>query len=259
MYDAWSGGAGRRPLLGHRFSSSSMSRNYRTDSHFDLVERVILRCVVGSRAYGLDREGSDTDRRGAYLPPADLHWSLAGAPPQLQNESTQEVYWEIQKFIVLALKANPNVLECLYTPLVETVTPLGEELLAMRGCFLSRLVHQTYTHYVEAQFRRMQAGLRSRGVVKWRHAMHLLRLLLSGVTVLREGFVAVDVREHRERLLAVRSGRIRWQEVDAWRRELVAEFDAALARTTLPAQPDYERADRFLIRARRRAVEERLP
>ena len=41
--------------------------------------------------------------------------------------------------------------------------------------------------------------------------------------------------------------------------ELVAEFNSALARTTLPAQPDYERADRFLIRARRRAVQNRLP
>ena len=225
----------------------------------DLVERVILRCVVGSRAYGLEREGSDTDRRGVYLPPADLHWSLAGAPPQLQNEATQEVYWELQKFITLALKANPNVLECLYTPLVETATPLGEELLAMRGCFLSRLVHQTYTHYVAAQFRRMQSALRSRGHVKWRHAMHLLRLLVSGITVLKDGVVAVDVSEHRERLLAVRSGRVRWDEVDAWRLELAAEFDSALARTTLPAQPDYERADRFLIHARRCAVEDRLP
>ena len=225
----------------------------------DLVERVILRCVVGSRAYGLEREGSDTDRRGVYLPPADLHWSLAGAPPQLQNEATQEVYWELQKFITLALKANPNVLECLYTPLVETATPLGEELLAMRGCFLSKLVHQTYTHYVAAQFRRMQSALRSRGEVKWRHAMHLLRLLLSGITALRDGVVAVDVSEHRERLLAVRSGRIKWTEVDAWRLELAAALDSALARTTLPAQPDYERADRFLIHARRRAVEDRLP
>ena len=230
---------------------------YAPDS--ELVERVILRCVVGSRAYGLEREGSDTDRRGVYLPPADLHWSLAGAPPQLQNDATQEVYWELRKFIALALKANPNVLECLYTPLVETATPLGEELLAMKGCFLSKLVHQTYTHYVEAQFRRMQSALRNRGEVKWRHAMHLLRLLLSGITVLQEGVVAVDVSEHRERLLAVRSGRVRWEQVDEWRMELVAEFNAALARTSLPAQPDYERADRFLIRARRRAVEDRLP
>jgi hypothetical protein len=31
---------------------------------------VIYRCVVGSRAYGLDSETSDTDRRGIYLTPA---------------------------------------------------------------------------------------------------------------------------------------------------------------------------------------------
>ena len=67
--------------------------------------------------------------------------------------------------------------------------------------------------------------------------MHLLRLLLSGITVLKEGVVAVDVSEHRERLLAVRSGKVMWDEVDAWRLELVAEFDSALARTTSRRSP----------------------
>ena len=53
-------------------------------------------------------------------------------PEQLENPQREEVYWELQKFLTLALKANPNVLECLYTPLVEHATPLAEELLAMR-------------------------------------------------------------------------------------------------------------------------------
>lgn len=39
----------------------------------DLRRHVIYVCVVGSRAYGLDDEGSDTDRRGIYLPPAEMH------------------------------------------------------------------------------------------------------------------------------------------------------------------------------------------
>ena len=224
-----------------------------------LWDRVILRCVVGSRAYGLAREDSDVDLRGVYLAPADLHWSLAGAPQQLQNDTTQEVYWELQKFITLALNANPNILECLYTPLVETATPLAEELLAMKGCFLSKLVYRSYTGYVASQFKRLQAGIRNRGEPKWQHVMHLLRLLLSGITVLQQGFVAVDVSTHRERLLAVRSGSINWREVDAWRLQLIEEFDSAFARTALPEQPDYARADRFLISARRRAVQDRLP
>src|SRR6185312_3967017 len=83
-----------------------------------LYQRVIYRCVIGSQAYGLADTASDVDRRGIYLPTADLHWSLYGLPEQLENDATQEAYWELQKFLVLALKANPNVLECLYTPLV---------------------------------------------------------------------------------------------------------------------------------------------
>src|SRR4051812_8148690 len=41
---------------------------------YDLYQHVISRCVVGSRAYGLDDHESDTDRRCVYLPPAELHW-----------------------------------------------------------------------------------------------------------------------------------------------------------------------------------------
>ena len=46
----------------------------------DLKRYVILRCVIGSRAYGLNHAGSDTDYRGVYLPPADLEWSIRGVP-----------------------------------------------------------------------------------------------------------------------------------------------------------------------------------
>ena len=42
---------------------------------------------------------SDTDRRGIYLPPAELHWSLYGVPEQLENAETEECYWELQKFL----------------------------------------------------------------------------------------------------------------------------------------------------------------
>src|SRR5204862_390779 len=106
-----------------------------------LSERVIYRCVIGSQAYGLAGADSDVDRRGIFLPTAEQHWSLYGVPEQLENHETQEAYWELQKFLVLALKANPNVLECLYTPLVEKASPLAEELLAMKSMFLSRMVY----------------------------------------------------------------------------------------------------------------------
>lgn len=217
---------------------------------FDLRQCVIYRCVVGSRAYGLDQDDSDTDRRGVYLPPAEMHWSLYGVPEQLENAETEECYWELQKFLTLALKANPNVLECLFSPIVEHATPLAEEMLAMRDAFLSRLVYQTYNGYVLSQFKKLTSRL-NRGLdIKWKHAMHLIRLLLAGITVLREGTAPVAVGEHREKLLAIRQGELDWPEIDGWRLELHRAFDAAYADTKLPERPDYARANALLIKAR---------
>lgn len=216
---------------------------------------VIYRCIVGSRAYGLDHDASDIDRRGIYLPPADAHWSLYGVPEQVQDEHSDECYWELQKFLTLALKANPNILECLYTPLVEEVTPLAHELLDMRGIFLSRLIYQSYGGYVMSQFKKLEQDLRSTGTIRWKHAMHLIRLLLAGITALREGFVPVGIGEQRERLLAIRRGDVPWEEVNAWRLTLHAEFTNVSATTQLPERPDYTRANEFLIRARRSMVQ----
>src|SRR5216683_189529 len=38
----------------------------KTRAPFDLEQFIIYRCIVGSRAYGLDHDDSDTDRRGIY-------------------------------------------------------------------------------------------------------------------------------------------------------------------------------------------------
>src|SRR5262245_52373538 len=79
----------------------------------DLRQWVIYRVAVGSRAFGLATETSDEDRRGVYLPPAEITWSLTKPPEQLEYaaEAVEEVDWEIEKFVRLALQANPNLLE----------------------------------------------------------------------------------------------------------------------------------------------------
>lgn len=238
------------------FQKAGLQLSQNLLAEFNLFDHVIYSCVVGSRAYGLDDESSDTDRRGIYLPPADLHWSLYGIPEQIEHKEAQECYWELQKFLVLALKANPNVLECLYTPLVEVATPLAQELLNLRSLFLSQLVYQTYNSYVLSQFKKMEQDLRNVGAIRWKHAMHLIRLLLSGITILREGFVPVRVEDYRDRLLAIKYQQMSWEEVNHWRLSLHQEFDRTFANTQLPERPDYEKANAFLIRARREMVTE---
>ncbi|QDU26999.1 putative nucleotidyltransferase [Anatilimnocola aggregata] len=246
-------------MLLARFKEGEIGDSQVTAGRNDLFSRVIFRCVIGSRAYGLESEQSDTDYRGIYLPVADLHWSLYGVPDQIERQETQEQYWELQRFLVLALKANPNVLECLYTPIIEKITPLGEELLQMRSSFLSRLVFQTYNGYVTSQFKKMQADIRNQGQVKWKHVMHLIRLLIAGISVLRQGFVPVRVDEQREQLLAIKRGEVAWSETEKLRLSLHRDFEQAVQLTSLPERPDYERANALLLKARRAAMQEELP
>jgi len=84
--------------------------------------------------------------------------------------------------------------------------------------------------------------------------MHLIRLMLSGVVVLKHGFVPLRVDEYRDRLLAIRRGEVPWDEVERWRLTLHRELDSALACTRLPERPNYDHANELLIRARRIAA-----
>jgi uncharacterized protein len=223
---------------------------FRTPPH-DLFEFVIYRCVVGPSAYGLNDSDSAPDRRGIYLPPADKHWSLWGLPEQLERRDSQECYWELEKFLRLALRANPVALECLYTPLVEIATPLAKELLAMRSVFLTRIVYHTYNNILTYQFKEFSRDRRSSGRVRWKHGARLIRLLLSGITILNERQLPLELAAHRDKLLAIHRGQCDWKELDSWRKQLHKDFDAALAKTTLPEHPDFDRVNSFLLKARR--------
>ena len=121
----------------------------------------------------------------------------------------------------------------------------------MRSVFLTRTVYQTYNGYVLSQFKKLAQDRRNSGRIRWKHAMHLIRLLLSGITILKEQQVPVQVTAYREKLLAIRGGHWEWNEVHAWRKQLHKEFDAAFAKSTLPEHPDYDRVNSFLLKARR--------
>jgi uncharacterized protein len=115
-------------------------------------------------------------------------------------------------------------------------------------------VYQTYNGYALSQFKKLEQDLRNRDRIRWKHAMHLIRLLLSRIALLKEGVVPVRMEEHQSQLLAIKHGHMAWEEVNAWRLQLHQEFDAAFTTTTLPERPDYAKANEFLIRARHSRV-----
>ena len=222
----------------------------------DLVERhTVLAVVVGSRAYGLDGPGSDHDRRGVYAAPTRAFWRLDKPPTHLDGPAAEQFSWEFERFCTLALQANPTVLEVLWSPLVETVTPDGEQLLAVRRAFLSRRVADTYGNYARDQLDRVEARRRRTGETNHKQAMHMIRLLAAGVHVLRTGEVLVGVRHLRGRLLDVRRGDLPWDSVVSWAADLQAELVDAAAGTGLPNHPDRGAVDRLLGTVRERNLQ----
>ncbi|MFG1705673.1 DNA polymerase beta superfamily protein [Nonomuraea sp. M3C6] len=205
---------------------------------------IILSVVMGSRAYGLETDRSDTDRRGVFVAPTAAFWRLDKPATHRDGPLPEQFSWEVERFCGLALQANPTVLECLWSPIVEVITPAGQQLRDLRPAFVSDRARRTFAGYADDQFRRLDPA-----APKWKQAMHMVRLLLSGLHLVRHGEPLVQVGPHRERLLAIRRGELPWAEVDAWRAALSAEL--AASPSVLPAQPDRDRVEDFLVGVRK--------
>ncbi|MFG2787504.1 DNA polymerase beta superfamily protein [Streptomyces sp. NPDC048419] len=214
-------------------------------------DHTIYACVMGSRAFGLATEGSDTDRRGVFLAPTPLFWRFEKPPTHVEGPAEEQFSWELERFCELALRANPNILECLHSPFVEHIDDTGRELLALREAFLSRRTHETFARYALGQRRKLEAHIRVHGAPRWKHAMHLLRLLISSRDLLRTGVLTIDVGDRRDALLAVKRGEVPWPEVESRMNRLAGEADEAARRSPLPEEPDRRRVEAFLVRVRR--------
>jgi hypothetical protein len=101
------------------------------------------------------------------------------------------------------------------------------------------------------QRKKLEADLRTHGAPRWKHAMHLLRLLTSARDLLRTGTLTIDVGDQRAPLLSVKRGEVPWPEVELWMTRLATETDEAAAGSPLPPEPDRARVEDFLIRVRR--------
>ncbi len=121
----------------------------------DLREQnlIVFEVVSGSRAYGTDLPHSDTDLKGVFvLPEADFYG--LDYLPQVANDTNDEVFYELRRFVELLLKNNPTALEMLGTPAdcVRHRHPLFAGFTAER--FLSKLCRLSFAEYASAQIRK---------------------------------------------------------------------------------------------------------
>jgi len=82
----------------------------------------------------------------------------------------------------------------------------------------------------------------------FKHALHLLRLLITGTDILRgKGIITKRVAEH-SLLMDIRDGKYSFEEIIALSGEYQQQFDEAAKKTTLPYEPDMAKIEELLFR-----------
>lgn len=209
----------------------------------------VLRGIVGSTAHGLAHEDSDEDLHGVFAWPTERFWDLQQpAESIVGHEPSDYAYHELQKFLGLASRSNPQVLELLWLDkYVDLEDYWGERLIEIRDAFpSSNLVFHAYAGYADAQFRKLNergetfsSSTRNR---TFKHAKHMFRLLEQGKKLYTTGVLSVQV-EDRDWYLNIMPD----MTLDQIKQEFQIRFaEFKNSEFILPVKPDYDAINHYL-------------
>lgn len=121
---------------------------------------IVLECISGSKAYGLDTPRSDTDIKGVFVLPQHVYYGLHYIP-QISNASNDVVFYELGRFMELLLENNPNIVELLNTPEFAVIQkhPLLDEIKSEE--ILSKKCSATFGKYALSQMKKAK-GLKKK-------------------------------------------------------------------------------------------------
>jgi hypothetical protein len=162
----------------------------------------VLVGVGGSHAYGLATPESDVDYRGCFVTPTEDFWSLDKPADTYDHHDPDIALHEVEKFLGLALKANPTVLEVFWYSEWAVKTDVGQVLIDNRDLFVTSKIRDTHVGFATAQFERLKKrqGTFSSDTAKRteKHARHLLRLILQAERALTTGEFRITVDDPDE-------------------------------------------------------------
>lgn len=250
-----------------------------TDEHRQIAARgTILRCLVGSGVHGTGiSDQDDRDEMGICIEPAthviglrqfeqyEYHtaWERPGGRHERSGPGdTDEVVYSLRKYMRLALAGNPTILLPLFAPdeYLITCTGLGRELRKLApAMILSREAGDRFAGYLHAQRTAMLSREgKGRDVTRpeliakygWdtKYGGHMVRLGLQGAELMETGRITLPVPEPwRTTIRDIRTGgySMEWALNTAW--ELEHRIRDATASSPLPAHPDREAADTWLV------------
>lgn len=232
-----------------------------------IPKNTILLGYVGSIAHGthvpsIDPNSiDDKDIMGVCVGPVNSYFGLARFEQKEKKEGEWDsVVYEIRKYFKLLLQQNPNVLGLLWLNEANYIhiSDSGRLILDNKKIFVSKHAYHSFVGYAHGQLHRMThnacegyMGAKRKALVEkhgydTKNAAHLIRLLRMGIEYLTDGTLRV-FREDAHELKAIKRGEWGLDKVKAEADRLFALAQEAYIRSSLPSEPDYQRAEELLI------------
>ena len=156
---------------------------------------VVFATVSGAHLYGFASVDSDLDLRAAHLLPLPEIIGLRHGPETVQAGGDRDgveldvVSHDLLKFARMMLKPNGYVLEQVLSPLVVATSEVHRELVALAPLCLTANHVRHYLGFAAGQWELFQRT----GELK--PALYTLRVLLTGIHLMRTGTIEADLRE----------------------------------------------------------------
>lgn len=230
---------------------------------------VLLKFLTGSHLYGTNTPDSDKDYVGVYMPTETellglreehiiedrTNKSSSGKRNTVQDIDC--VWYSLHKFAELARQNNPNIIELFFAPkrnIIEA-SEEGKYLLECRDLFLSKRCYSTFRGYAESQRHKLEVkgkNMTGRKELADEHGydtkfgMHLIRLLIQGTMLLKEGFIKFPL-EHSRTLLDIREGKLDFRALKHTAQHWGGLLDTAYASSNLRDYKDTFENINFLV------------
>lgn len=181
----------------------------RTDEK--LKDNIVLLVVAGSHAYGLNTEESDLDIRGISMGTPD---SILGMESFdiFEDKNTDTVIYSMKRFMELAMKGAPNILEILFSRpenILYCNEKIGKMLLDNRDMFLSKRVYYSFRGYAKNALKDAEKRLGNEPKKADKYAMHYIRLCLEVIALLNGNDLTDALKNNRDMLMWIRNGSMR--------------------------------------------------
>lgn len=219
-----------------------------------LKNNIVLLVVAGSHGYGLNTEESDLDIRGISMGTPD---SILGMESfdVFENKNTDTVIYSMKRFMELAMKGAPNVLEILFSRPENTLycnEKIGKMLLDNRDMFLSKRVYYSFRGYAKNALKDAEKRLENEPKKADKYAMHYIRLCLEVIALLNGNDLTDTLKNNRDMLMWIRNGSMRnGNKFSEGFYESVEDFENLLEKayqnSSLPDTVDVKKVSRLLV------------